>query len=729
MQASKLRYYAALSGEGLLNSYAQIFFSKNRIFAVLLLLVSFFDLGAGLSGVIAILIGQITALLFNYPHAPIRDGTYSYNALMVGIAIGIFYQFNFSFFTLLLITSILTFFMTIWFATALARKNLPFLSIPFLLVLWIVILGAGNFTALQLSPKESLSLARYFPELFTGSTALIGRLPFANAVYLYLRSLGAIIFQFNDLAGLFIAIGILIYSRIAFSLSIFGFAIGYLFYYYLEGDFSQLIYSYIGFNFILTAIALGGFFVVPSRKSFFSLLLVIPMIALLISALDSLFSGFGLPLYSLPFNIVVLLFLTVMAQRYRAGGLQLVAVQQFSPEKNHYKFYNTLERFRSATFFQIALPFIGTWRVSQGYDGEITHKDDWAQALDFDVTDESGKTFREPGLQLKDYYCYDLPVTAPADGWVAEIVDGIDDNAIGEVDIEHNWGNTLVIKHSEYLYSSLSHLKKDTFQVKKGDFVRKGDIVAYCGSSGRSPEPHLHFQIQATPFIGSKTIAYPLSYYLSKENGRYRFHAYEIPEEGALVSNVQPAKTLKNAFHFIPGMRLHFEIEEDGRSSRSDWEVFVTAGNLTYLYCHDTKSTAYFVNDGTLFYFTDFYGDKRSFLYRFYLAAHKILLGYYPGAELNDRLLIDAFIPAPIRFVHDFAAPFFHFCRAAYRMQFKEVDDEQHPGRILLGTTSHGSCLGRECSRIGAELLIENNRLEKIEISLNRKKIKARCID
>ena len=693
-----------------------------------MLLVSFFDLGAGLSGVIAVLIGQITAHLFNYPHAPIRDGSYSYNALMVGIAIGIFYQFNFSFFILLLITSTLTFFITIWFATGLARKSLPFLSIPFLLVLWIVILGAGNFTSLELSPKESLSLARYFPELFTGITGLIDHLPFANAIHLYLRSLGAIIFQFNDLAGLFIAIGILIFSRIAFSLSIFGFAIGYLFYYYLEGDFSQLIYSYIGFNFILTAIALGAFYVVPSRKSFLILFLVIPMIALLISALDSLFTQVDLPLYSLPFNIVVLLFLAVLAQRYRAGGLQLVAVQQFSPEKNHYKYFNSLERFRSATYIQIILPFIGTWRVSQGYDGEITHKDEWGQALDFDVIDDLGKTFREPGLQLKDYYCYDLPVTAPADGWVEEIMDGIDDNAIGEVDLEHNWGNTVVIKHSEYLFSSLSHLKKDTFQVKKGDFVRKGDTIAYCGSSGRSPEPHLHFQMQATPYIGSKTIAYPIGYFLSKEGARYRFHAYEIPEEGALVSNVQPSKALKNAFQLIPGMHLHFELEEDGRKILSDWEVFVTAGNLTYLYCHDTKSTAYFVNDGTLFYFTDFYGDKHSFLYQFYLAGHKVLLGYYPGAELNDPLLIDAFIPAPIRFVHDFVAPFFHFCRADYHMQFSEVDDEQDPRRILLSTHSHGSCLGRECNHIEAEILVENNKIDRIEISMNNKKVIAQCI-
>ena len=269
--------------KGLLSSYAQIFFSNNLFFGFVLLLVSFFDLGAGLSGVIAVFIGQVTAVLFNFNKNFIKDGTYTYNSVLVGIAMGIFYDFNFSFLILLIIASVLVLLLTIWYATNLSKKGMPFLSIPFLITIWLVILGANNFSALALKQKEALSLAIYFPTAFSALTNFIAKLPFANVIYLYLRSLGAIFFQYNDLAGLFIAIGLLINSRISFVLSVFGFLIGYFFYVYLQGDFSQLIYSYIGFNFILTAIALGGFFVVASRRSFLLLLLTIPTIALLIS--------------------------------------------------------------------------------------------------------------------------------------------------------------------------------------------------------------------------------------------------------------------------------------------------------------------------------------------------------------------------------------------------------------------------------------------------------------
>ncbi|HRP59174.1 MAG TPA: urea transporter, partial [Vicingus sp.] len=141
MNTASLKYYAQLLFEGLLNSFSQIYFSNGKLLAIILILVTFFDVGGGLAGVLAVLVTQLTALLFNFDHKNIREGTYSYNAAMVGVAIGIFYQFNLSLLVLLIIASVLTFFITIWFLNQLAVKGLPFLSIPFLLVTWLIIIG------------------------------------------------------------------------------------------------------------------------------------------------------------------------------------------------------------------------------------------------------------------------------------------------------------------------------------------------------------------------------------------------------------------------------------------------------------------------------------------------------------------------------------------------------------------------------------------------------------
>ncbi len=710
----RIKTYLGTYFEGFLNSYAQIFFSNNKLFALLLLLISFFDFGGGLSGAISILVAQLTASLFNLNTYYIKDGSYTYNPLMVGIALGMFYEFNLTLLGIIIVVSVLTLLLSVKYGTAMAAKGLPFLSIPFLLGIWVVILGIPNFSSLVLNQKQMLSLAQMAPGIFSAVTDTLAQLPFGNAMMLYFRSLGAIFFQYNDLAGLIIAIGLLYYSRIAFELSIFGFLIGYLFYTYFEGDFSQLIYSYIGFNFILTSIALGGFFVVPSRKSFLILLILIPIIAILISALHTLFSYVGLPLYSLPFNIVTLLFLAVMLQRSQASGIHLVTLQQFQPEKNHYKFLNSVKRFANSTYYHIALPVIGTWRISQGHAGKITHKNDWQYAWDFDIVDDNGNTYKMPGTDVTDYYCYNLPVTAPASGYVVLIENSVEDNKIGDVNLEENWGNTIIIKHGEGFYSKLSHLKKDSFKVKVNDFVQKGQIVAACGSSGRSPEPHLHFQLQATPYIGSKTLKYPVAHYISHhDNNTYRFHEFDIPKENDFVSNVQTTKILTEAFKFIPGQTLQLTYNQ----ITYRWEVFVDAYNKSYIYCHTTKSTAYFVNNGTLFYFTDFYGKYGSLLHHFYYACQKVLLGYYPEITLQDELMIQGFFNPLLTAFHDFTAPFFHYLKVNYRFAFQSCDSEHQPTEITINTECQGSVFNKFVKQNQYSITVKEGKITSLTIN------------
>ncbi|MEL5996039.1 M23 family metallopeptidase, partial [Hymenobacter segetis] len=160
----------------------------------------------------------------------------------------------------------------------------------------------------------------------------------------------------------------------------------------------------------------------------------------------------------------------------------------------------------------------GAWTCTQGYlDGGPTHLGDWGQALDFAITDADGRTYHGSGLSLSDYYAYNKPVLAPADGVVEEVIQHIEDNAIGEVNTRQNWGNTVVLRHAPGLFTQLSHLRAHSVPVKVGDYVRRGDIIGTCGSSGRSPEPHLHFQVQATPYVGSRTLAYPLAYFVAMQ--------------------------------------------------------------------------------------------------------------------------------------------------------------------------------------------------------------------
>ena len=249
---------------------------------------------------------------------------------------------------------------------------------------------------------------------------------------------------------------------------------------------------------------------------------------------------------------------------------------------------------------------MGNWKISQGYNGDITHKGEWKEAIDLIIEDEHGNAHQHAGKQPEDYYCFAKPVIAPADGIVEEIVDYVDDNEIGDSNLINNWGNSIVIKHDDNIYSQISHLKKDSFKVKKDDHVQKGDLLALCGNSGRSPEPHVHFQIQSTPFIGSKTMDYPLSHYISEKGEKKDYHFFDYPDKGSSVCKSEILKPVSQAFHFLPGQILKFEIScQNGPEKFETWEVKTDYYNNSYFDCLEKRALAYFANDGNIFYFTN----------------------------------------------------------------------------------------------------------------------------
>lgn len=55
-------------------------------------------------------------------------------------------------------------------------------------------------------------------------------------------------------------------------------------------------------------------------------------------------------------------------------------------------------------------------------------------------------------------------------------------------------GNLVILHHSFGFNTFYGHLER--FAVKPGEFVRKGDLIAYSGNSGLSTAPHLHYEIR-----------------------------------------------------------------------------------------------------------------------------------------------------------------------------------------------------------------------------------------
>jgi urea transporter len=688
--------------EGVVKSYSQVFFADNISFAIILLLVSFIDPGTGLAGLISVITTNLTARQLGFNKAEIENGLFGFNSLLVGLGIGYFFSPGLETYLIVIAGSVLTLLFVTFFKGVLYKYGLPYLSLPFLFGIWTIMIASSSFESLGISQKGIYTLNTLYG---IGGAKLveiyewISNIQLNESLKIYFNSVGAIFFQFNALSGAIIATGLLLFSRIAFLLSLYGFYIAYYFYTLLGGNLAELSYTYIGFNYILTAIAIGGFYLIPSRKTFLWLLLLIPLVTLVTISLSKVFLVFRLSVYSLPFNIVVLLFIYALKFRTRPSReLNEVFIQQNKPERNLYSYHNQKIKayHRNLTPFQ--LPFYGTWTVTQGHEGEYTHKEGWRHAFDFVITDEENKQFKNEGFYPTDYYCFGKSVLAPAEGTIAEVIDTIKDNEIGKANMIDNWGNTVVIKHGDYLYSALSHLKEKSVTVKPGDKVKKGQKIGEAGNSGRSPYPHLHMQFQETPWIGSETLDYPVSYYIVKKNGTFKLETFSKPEKDERLSNIECMHFLKNKFDFIPGKILRIEYSRGEDQDNLEWEIFTNPFNQSYIFEEKTKSYAWFVNDGCMMNFTGFHGDKTSVLFSFYLGFYKFFYAWYKDISIKDEIPQNDTFRFPLLSLQDFIAPFYLFLKSGYENKILSIDNELQPGQMEFSSRIERKVFGKTLS-------------------------------
>ncbi len=176
------------------------------------------------------------------------------------------------------------------------------------------------------------------------------------------------------------------------------------------------------------------------------------------------------------------------------------------------------------------MPVKGKWVVFWGGTNELInyHYAYESQRYAYDLIKlKDGSSFKNNPFRNENYYAFNEAITAPAEGKVIEVVDGIKDNIPGEMDAEKPAGNYVILEHPGKEYSLLAHLKKNSIKVKIGDSVKADQTIGKCGNSGNSSEPHLHFQVMdSSDFTSGKSI-------------RIRFEDGYEPIQGDIISNIK----------------------------------------------------------------------------------------------------------------------------------------------------------------------------------------------
>jgi murein DD-endopeptidase MepM/ murein hydrolase activator NlpD len=115
----------------------------------------------------------------------------------------------------------------------------------------------------------------------------------------------------------------------------------------------------------------------------------------------------------------------------------------------------------------------------------------------------SGFGYRsDPFTKIKKFHA-GMDFSAPSGTQIFATGDGVVDRADAGAS---GYGNHIVIRHGfgyETLYAHLS-----SYKCRVGQRVKRGDIIALVGSSGRSQGPHLHYEVHK-----NGEVVNPLNFY------------------------------------------------------------------------------------------------------------------------------------------------------------------------------------------------------------------------
>ncbi|NIA18741.1 MAG: hypothetical protein GWO85_01435, partial [Simkaniaceae bacterium] len=418
-------------------SYGNLIFASHPFPALLVLTATFFHPVVGLMGLAGNIISNWIAKWMHANDDVWETGLYGVSGVLIGLALGMYAEPSLRLWVFLLVGSAFAGVISVMLGNIFSRFDLPIISIPFMLVIWIILLTIG------ITKGDSTAFSAV-PALRTIDLWLFDKLPLA--FFEYIKMFGSILFQKNLLSGLLVLIAIAIYSRISMLYGLWGGILGMIIYSFLHGSLD----GFHGLNFVLTALALGGFFIIHNKHGFIFASLAIVAVGFVDSGTTELLKALSvnlngeLPSLVFAFNVVTIIFLLPLKllpyspQTFRLNPVPLYLIK--SPETN-LKWYHRWAGIKTRQRTILTFPFNGEWTVLQGNNGEWTHKVKGQYAWDFVVKNEKGLQAQGTGLSIHDFYAFGLPVVTPAPGTIVTVENRVTDNPPGEATTERNWGN------------------------------------------------------------------------------------------------------------------------------------------------------------------------------------------------------------------------------------------------------------------------------------------------
>lgn len=475
-----------------------------------------------------------------------------FNGLLTGLFVAHVWVIGIPMVTLALLGGVFSGWLTVVLGRlAWSLVRLPILSLPFAIVAMLTTAAGSSLSTLTLN-------AYLAPSDFLGTQA-----------DKFLSAFGNFYFMPNPYAGLFVVSVLLVFSRYYLLLALIGYSAALLGLKILGAAPEHLASAAWDSNAILAALLVGGLFATPSFLTASLAALAALISAWLALALGRIFDVAHLTPFSTPFVLAAWIVLYAVVRNTRMA-ISFNLHQPDFPERTHERSQISQARIGNPGSIALALPFSGSWTVSQGFSGQYTHRGPWRHALDFIVLKE-GKSFSSQGNKLEDFYCYNQPILSPAYGQVWRIVNDVPDNKPGTVNVAANWGNHILIRLYNGNFALVAHLKPWTIAVFPGAWLKPGDFIGNCGNSGRSPQPHIHLHLQISDESGAPTVPFHLaSVLVADKDEPPRYELAIVPKESATLSSAIAGEV--RPFYLLAGRGLRYTVVCD-ENIQPDWSL------------------------------------------------------------------------------------------------------------------------------------------------------------
>jgi len=292
-----------------LRGIGQVMFQDNPLSGLLFFLaIGWGSYAAGvpqvaIGGSVGVVAATLTAYWLRVDKASLKAGLYGFNAYLVGLALATFMAPTTSMWVYVVLGGAVSVVVMLAIANVCKTWSVPALTAPFVLTAWLLLLATNAFSSLGGGALPPVG------EIVPIDPDAANPLRFGDFVGGVFTSITQVFLKGHGPAALLLLAGLAVNSVASAIFAVVGAVVGVITAHLLGAESELVTAGLLGFNPVLTAIALGAVFYRPSGRVVTYALVAAVLSVIVQGTMMALLTPFGIPTLTAAFVLVTWLFL------------------------------------------------------------------------------------------------------------------------------------------------------------------------------------------------------------------------------------------------------------------------------------------------------------------------------------------------------------------------------------------------------------------------------------